>query len=69
MSAAGRPICSPESTSPSPPRGRLPNDGRAAEKEEMDPDLDQNQQHWQDRLDSFQWEVMSIVSQLDSVPT
>ena len=35
----------------------------------MDPDLDQNQQHWQDRLDSFQWVLMSIVSQLDSVPT
>lgn len=35
----------------------------------MDPDLDQNQQHWQDRLDNFQWVIMSIVSQLDSVPT
>ena len=32
----------------------------------MDPDLDQNEQHWQDRLDSFQW---VLVSQLDSVPT
>jgi hypothetical protein len=35
----------------------------------MDPDLDYNQQHWQDRLDNFQWVLMSIVSQLDSVPT
>jgi hypothetical protein len=35
----------------------------------MDPDLDQNEQHWQDRLDSFQWVPMSIVSQLHSVPT
>jgi hypothetical protein len=35
----------------------------------MDPDLDYNQQHGQDRLDSFQWEIMSIVSQPDSVPT
>jgi hypothetical protein len=35
----------------------------------MDPDLDQNQQHWQDRLDNFQWVLMSVVSQLDSVPT
>lgn len=35
----------------------------------MDPDLDQNEQHWQDRRDSFQWVLMSIVSQLDSVPT
>jgi len=34
----------------------------------MDPDLDQNQQHWQDRSDSFQWVLMSIASQLDSVP-
>lgn len=35
----------------------------------MDPDLDYNQQHWQDRLDNFQWVLMSTVSQLDSVPT
>jgi hypothetical protein len=35
----------------------------------MDPDLDQNQQHWQDRIDNFQWVIMSIASQLDSVPT
>ena len=35
----------------------------------MDPDLDRNEQHWQDRLDSFQWVLMSIASQSDSVPT
>jgi hypothetical protein len=35
----------------------------------MDPDLDQNEQHWQDRLDSFQWVLMSSASQLDSVPS
>lgn len=35
----------------------------------MDPDLDQNEQHWQDRLDSFQWVLVSIASQLDSVPS
>jgi hypothetical protein len=35
----------------------------------MDPDLDYNQQHWQDRLDNFQWVLMSVISQLDSVPT
>jgi hypothetical protein len=35
----------------------------------MDPDLDQNEQHRQGRLDSFQWVLMSTVSQLDSVPT
>ncbi|AMW18950.1 hypothetical protein Chelonae_p1199 [[Mycobacterium] chelonae subsp. bovistauri] len=33
-----------------------------------DPDLDPNQQHWQDRLDNFQWVVGSLVAQLDSVP-
>ena len=27
----------------------------------MDPDLDPNLQHWQDRLDSFQWVVGSLV--------
>ena len=35
----------------------------------MDPDLDYNQQHWSDWLDSFQWVRISVVSQLDSVPT
>ena len=35
----------------------------------MDPDLDPNLQHWQDRLDNFQWVVGSLVGLLDSVPT
>lgn len=35
----------------------------------MDPDLDPNQQHWQDRLDSLQWVISSVLSQVDSVPT
>jgi hypothetical protein len=35
----------------------------------MDPDLDPNLQHWQDRLDSLQWEIASVLSQIDSVPT
>jgi hypothetical protein len=35
----------------------------------MDPDLDPNLQHWQERLDSFQWVLGSILSQIDSVPT
>jgi len=35
----------------------------------MDPDLDPNLQRWQDRADSFQWEVGSIVALLDSLPT
>lgn len=34
----------------------------------MDPDLDPNLQHWQDRLDSLQWVIGSIL-QIDSVPT
>jgi hypothetical protein len=35
----------------------------------MDPDLDPNLQHWQDRLDSFQWTVGAMVGLLDSIPT
>lgn len=35
----------------------------------MDPDLDPNLQHWQDQLDSLQWVIGSILSQIDSVPT
>ena len=35
----------------------------------MDPDLDPNLQHWQDRLDSLEWEIASGLSQIDSVPT
>ena len=34
----------------------------------MDPDLDPNLQHRQDRLDSLQWVVGSLVSVLDSIP-
>lgn len=35
----------------------------------MDQDLDPNLQHWQDRLNSFQWVVGSLTSVLDSMPT
>jgi hypothetical protein len=35
----------------------------------MDPDLDPNLQHWQDRLDNFQWVVGSLAALRDSVPT
>lgn len=35
----------------------------------MDPGLDPNQQHRQDRLDNFQWVVGSLVGLLDSIPT
>jgi hypothetical protein len=35
----------------------------------MDPDLDPNLQHWQDRFDSLQWVEGSLVALLDSIPT
>jgi hypothetical protein len=35
----------------------------------MDPDLVPNLQHWQDRLDNFQWAMGSLVALLDSMPT
>lgn len=35
----------------------------------MDPNLEDNQRHWQDRLDSFRWVIGSLVAELDSVPT
>lgn len=35
----------------------------------MDPDLDPNLQHRQDRLDNFHRVVGSLVSLLDSIPT
>ncbi len=40
-------------------RGRLPSTA-ATEGIRMDPDLDPNLQHWQDRLDSLQWVIGSI---------
>ena len=69
MSAAGRRICSRDSVSTGPLRGRLPNRRAATEGIRMDPDLDPNLQHWQDRLDSLQWVIGSILSNVDSVPT
>jgi hypothetical protein len=35
----------------------------------MNPELDPNRRHWQDRLDSRQWVIGSILSNVDSVPT
>ncbi len=35
----------------------------------MDPDMDPDMQHWQVRLDNFQWVIASPAAQLDSVPT
>jgi hypothetical protein len=50
---------------------RITGESRATGKEgiAMDPDLDPNLQHWQDRLDSFQWTVGAMVGLLDSIPT
>jgi hypothetical protein len=31
--------------------------------------MDPGMQHWQDRLDNFQWVITSIRSQIDSIPT
>jgi hypothetical protein len=61
-----------------PTRGRLPNrqpqkDPEGLRRTQKDfvwtPDLDPNLQHWQDRLDSLQWVIGSILSNIDSVPT
>jgi hypothetical protein len=35
----------------------------------MDPDMDPNLQHWQDRTDNLQWVIGSLVALLDSIPT
>ena len=35
----------------------------------VDPDLDPNLQHWQDRFDSLQWVIGSLSGLLDSIPT
>ena len=49
--------------------GYAANDVHREEGLAMDPDLDPNLQHQQDRLDNFQWVVGSLVSLLDSIPT
>ncbi|HEX5143772.1 MAG TPA: hypothetical protein VFW21_07870 [Mycobacterium sp.] len=50
-------------------RSKLPFTQPTAEGMVMDPDLDPNLQHWQDRADNFQWVVGSLVGLLDSIPT
>jgi hypothetical protein len=55
-------------------RARSAVDGRLPTKQHMegtgmDPDLDPNLQHWQDRFDSLQWVEGSLVALLDSMPT
>ena len=52
-----------------PLRGSLKHALKGPEGIRMDPDLDPNLQHWQDRLDSLQWVIGSILSNVDSVPT
>lgn len=44
-------------------------DERRDEGMAMDPDLDPNLQHDQDRADNFQWVVGSLVALFDSMPT
>ena len=56
------------------PGARSAVDGRLPTKQHMegtgmDPDLDPNLQHWQDRFDSLQWVEGSLVALLDSMPT
>ena len=52
-----------------PARGKLPTSRRRVEGMAMDPDMDPNLQHWQDRADNYQWVFGSLVSLLDSIPT
>lgn len=69
---AGKRICWRDWVSKRPLRGRLqhkPPCPKDPEGIRMDPDLDPNLQHWQDRLDSLQWVIGSILSNIDSVPT
>jgi hypothetical protein len=71
MGAAGKRICSLDWVS-TEPGGRLPTRQLLNKEREgtlMDPDLDPNLQHWQDRLDSLQWVIGSVLSNIDSVPT
>ena len=50
-------------------RGKLPDNRRRVEGMTMDPDLDPNLQHWQDRFDNLQWVIGSIAGLFDSIPT
>ena len=50
-------------------RGAVGCESAATEGARMDPDMDPNMQHWQHRLDNFQWVIASIYSQIDSIPT
>ena len=50
-------------------RGKLPVNRPSVEGMAMDPDMDPNLQHWQDRADNYQWVIGSLVALLDSIPT
>jgi hypothetical protein len=50
-------------------RGKLPDNRLRMEGMAMDPDMDPNLQHWQDRADNLQWVIGSLVALLDSMPT
>jgi hypothetical protein len=50
-------------------RGKLPDNWSRVEGMAMDPDMDPNLQHWQDRADNLQWVIGSLVALLDSIPT
>ena len=50
-------------------RGKLPDNRSRMEGMAMDPDMDPNLQHWQDRADNYQWVIGSLVALLDSIPT
>ena len=52
-----------------PAHGKLPDNRRRVEGMAMDPDMDPNLQHWQDRADNLQWVIGSLVALLDSIPT
>ena len=64
-----RPACGAEPRIAGPQRGKLRDNSRRVEGMTMDPDLDPNLQHWQDRLDNFQWVIGSIAACIDSIPT
>lgn len=68
---AGKQICSPALSCSGVSGGPAGYAAKQAATEgiAMDPDLDPNLQHWQDRFDNLQWVEGSLVALLDSIPT
>lgn len=64
-----RPAGRPEPGLARAARGKLPDNWPRVKGMAMDPDMDPNLQHWQDRADNFQWVLGSLVALLDSIPT